>query len=88
MKKLLALCLSMLLLVTPVLAKVQKYDDIEYWDIDDDDVLDAVYVKITEKHNKRNDSLKKVYFDEYWEYLGEELWVNGELFEDTFPYNN
>jgi len=91
LKKLLACVLVLLILATPVLvlAKVQKYDAIKYYDLDGDgECDDLVYVKITDKTSKRNTSLKRAYFDEAWGYLGEELWVNGELFEDTFTFND
>ena len=89
MKKLLALLVLFLLVATPfVISKPMREWTEEYYDLDCDGTDDLVYVYTSEKTTKKSTTKTKEYYDENWNYLGEEEWVNGELIMDTFEAND
>ncbi len=88
-KLFIALLISMALLATPLLAGVVKDTFTEDYDLDGDGVIDiTVTVERTIKDSKNVYSDNRMYFSEDYEYLGQELTVNGDVIEDTFPYND
>jgi hypothetical protein len=82
---------SLLILAMTVFAAkpVKGPDAIEYFDIDGDGELEEVWIESSHKVTKKSDVMNSVFFTEnYREYLGQELIVNGEVVVDTFVAND
>lgn len=69
--------------------KPDKWKSIEYWDIDGDGIDDEITVFNSEQEKGKSFvKYKDYYIGDGDVYLGYEQWINGELVEDTFSYND
>ena len=86
MKKVFAIMVVLLLVASFAMAAKPVEKNTYTIDIDGTTI---VVVEETLKDTKKTTVIEKSYFaEDYLEYLGQELIVNGEVFVDTFPLNN
>jgi hypothetical protein len=89
MKKIILPIMIIALIAGIAFAKpVTKMHSTEYFDINGDGIKECVWVESSYKVTAKSTTITNTYFTEnYLEYLGQEVLVNGQVISDTFALN-